>query len=119
MTLYCPYCNHGNEDPEIESLEEDEIDYTVCEECERNFSYHYSISSDFYGDEMENDLDRSKRHINYLKKRLKTDKSEANDYDIAYTQTLIGTAARELEDIKYKIEENKKKVEIKIDDLPY
>ena len=39
MTLECPYCGHENEDPEIESLEEEESDHTTCDKCKKNFSY--------------------------------------------------------------------------------
>lgn len=117
MTLYCPYCNCENEDPEIESLEEDEIDYTTCKECEKNFSYYYHISFSFHGDKIEEDLERSKRKINSLNERLATYKSRANDtndkvkieqlgYDVKYTQELIERKRRELEDIEDRIEDN-------------
>ncbi len=112
MTLTCPYCDHENEEPEIESLGEDETDYTACEECDKNFSYSYYISLDFVSEELEESIPyynkqvaRKKGHI----LELKSSSQQNKDFALQCAENELCRRERELKNLTDFIKENEEK----------
>ena len=110
MTLECPYCGHENEDPEIESLEEEESDHTTCDKCKKNFSYFFTVHYHFEGQTIEEEKASYARIIKTGEERIERLKKQPNDgqneFNIKCSMDSLSSNKREFRETEELIEEN-------------